>query len=87
MKGFDARFGDLPEHVLGVTRTIREGRGIATLHYFRGHAEDIVVRSPVSMAIGKRSVIAAALATLAEFPGRVPRGEDPIRRQFPMHGG
>lgn len=32
MKGFDARFGDLPAYLPGVTRTIPEDRGIATTH-------------------------------------------------------
>lgn len=32
MKGFDARFGDLPAYLPGVTRTILAGRGIATTH-------------------------------------------------------
>ena len=76
MKGFDPCFGDLPEYILGVTRTIWEDRGIATLH--RYYAEDVVVRSPASVTVGNRNVIAATLATLAELPDRTLLGEDVI---------
>ena len=76
MKGFDPRFRDLPEYVLGVTRTIWEERGIAALH--RYYDPEVVVRSPTSVTVGNRSVIAATLATLAECPDRNLLGEDVI---------
>ena len=76
MKGFDARFEDLPDYILGVTREIWEGRGVAALH--RYYAPDIPVRSPASVVVGNRGVIAATLATLAELPDRVLLGEDVI---------
>ena len=52
MKGFDPRFRDLPEYVLGVTRTIWEERGIAALH--RYYDREVVVRSPGSVTVGNR---------------------------------
>ncbi|MEO1089674.1 MAG: ester cyclase [Pseudomonadota bacterium] len=76
MQGFDARFADLPDYVLGITREIWEDRGIATLH--RYYAPDIVVRSPTSVVVGNGGVIAATMATLAEFPDRTLLGEDVI---------
>ena len=76
MKGFDPKFESLPDYILGVTEEIWEGRGVAALH--RYYAPDIPVRSPASVVIGNRSVIAATLATLAEFPDRVLLGEDVI---------
>ena len=76
MKGFDAKFEDLPDYILGVTREIWEGRGVAALH--RYYAPDIPVRSPSSVIVGNRAVIAATLATLAEFPDRELLGEDVI---------
>ncbi|HCM08412.1 MAG TPA: polyketide cyclase, partial [Alphaproteobacteria bacterium] len=66
MKGFDPKWADFPDYILGITREIWEGRGIATLHHY--YSEDIPVRSPGSMVVGNQGVIAATMATLAEFP-------------------
>ncbi len=68
MKGFDPKFADFPDYILGITREIWEDRGVATLHQY--YAPEIVVRSPGSVVIGNQSVIGATLATLAEFPDR-----------------
>ena len=84
MKGFDARFTDFPDYIIGITKEIWEDRGIATLHEY--YAEDIVVRSPASVVIGNRGVIAATMATLAEFPDRQLLGEDVIWSGTPEEG-
>lgn len=76
MKGFDPRFQDFPDYILGITREIWEDRGIATLHGY--YAPDLVVRSPSSVVVGNRNVIGATMATLAEFPDRTLLGEDVI---------
>ena len=76
LKGFDKKWKDLPDYILGVTREIWEDRGIATLEHY--YAEDIVVRSPASVVVGNKGVIAATMATLAEFPDRKLLGEDVI---------
>jgi hypothetical protein len=76
MKGFDPKFKDFPDYILGVTREIWEERGIATLQ--RYYAPDIVVRSPASVVAGNAGVIAATMATLHEFPDRTLLGEDVI---------
>jgi predicted ester cyclase len=76
LKGFDKKWTDFPDYILGVTREIWEGRGIATLTHF--YAGDIIVRSPASVVKGNKGVIAATLATLAEFPDRQLLGEDVI---------
>jgi SnoaL-like polyketide cyclase len=76
LQGFDPRWRDFPDYILGVTKEIWEDRGIATLnHYYAG---DIVVRSPASVVVGNKGVIAATQATLAEFPDRQLLGEDVI---------
>jgi hypothetical protein len=67
---------DFPDYILGITKEIWEDRGIATLH--RYYAPDIVVRSPASVVVGNQGVIAATMATLAEFPDRTLLGEDVI---------
>jgi hypothetical protein len=76
LKGFDPKFRDLPDYILGVTKEIWEDRGIATLHKY--YAETMPVRSPASVVVGNRNVIAATMATLAEFPDRTLLGEDVI---------
>ena len=76
LKGFDPKYKDLPDFILGVTREVWEGRGIGTLR--ASYAPDIVVRSPASLVVGNEGVIAATLATQAEFPDRVLLGEDVI---------
>lgn len=76
LEGFDARWKDLPDYILGITKEIWEDRGIATLH--RYYAETMPVRSPSSLVTGSENVIAATMATLAEFPDRTLLGEDVI---------
>jgi predicted ester cyclase len=84
MKGFDPKFRDFPDYILGITREIWEDRGIATLH--RYYAPGIVVRSPASVVVGNDRVIAATMATLAEFPDRTLLGEDVIWSGTPETG-
>ncbi|MCP4790844.1 MAG: ester cyclase [Gammaproteobacteria bacterium] len=76
MQGFDPKFEDFPDYILGITKEIWEERGIATLHDYYG--KDIVVRSPTSVVVGNQGVIGATMATLAEFPDRQLLGEDVI---------
>lgn len=84
MKGFDAKFRDFPDYIIGITREIWEERGIATLHQY--YSDDIVVRSPASVVIGNQNVIGATMATLAEFPDRTLLGEDVIWSGSPEEG-
>jgi hypothetical protein len=44
MKGFDPKFRDFPDYIIGITKEIWEDRGIHTLHDY--YSKDIVVRSP-----------------------------------------
>jgi len=74
--GFDTRWRDVPDYILGITREIWEERGIATLANY--YADDLVVRSPASVVTGNRGIVAATEATLAEFPDRELPGEDVI---------
>ncbi|KJZ16053.1 polyketide cyclase [Marinomonas sp. S3726] len=76
MKGFNPKFKDFPDYIISITKEIWEDRGIATLHEYYG--EDIVVRTPSTIAIGNQGVIGATMATLAEFPDRTLLGEDVI---------
>ena len=84
MRGFDTKFKDFPDYILGITKEIWEDRGIATLHKY--YAPDIVVRSPASIVLGNKDVIAATMATIAEFPDRTLYGEDVIWSGTPEEG-
>jgi predicted ester cyclase len=84
VKGFDPKWKDFPDYILGITREIWEERGIHTL--YRYYAEDIIVRSPGSVVVGNKGVIAATMATLAEFPDRQLLGEDVIWCGTPEEG-
>ncbi|WP_299837368.1 ester cyclase [uncultured Jannaschia sp.] len=76
MTGLSERFKDLPDYILRITREIWEDRGIDTLHRYYG--QDMPVRSPAGVVVGNQGVIAATMATLAEFPDRTLLGEDVI---------
>lgn len=84
MKGFSDKFSDFPDYIIGITKEIWEDRGLATLHDY--YAPDIPVRSPSSIVIGNQDVIAATMATLAEFPDRRLLGEDVIWSGTPEDG-
>ena len=84
MQGFDPKFKDFPDYILGITREIWEDRGIATLHHY--YTKDIPVRSPGSVVRGNQDVIGATMATLAEFPNRRLLGEDVIWSGTPEEG-
>ena len=84
MKGFSDRFTDFPDYILAITQEIWEHRNIATLH--NHYAKDIPVRSPGSIVFGNEGVIAATMATLAEFPDRQLLGEDVIWSGSPEDG-
>jgi len=84
MKGFDPKFKDFPDYIIGITKEIWEDRQIATLHHY--YTDDIIVRSPASIVVGNKGVIAATMATLAEFPDRTLFGEDVIWSGTPEEG-
>ncbi len=76
MKGFDPRFTDLPDFIIGITKEIWEDRGVATLRQY--YAPGLAVRSPATVVVGNEGVIAATMATLAELPDRTLLAEDVI---------
>ncbi len=76
LPGFDERWKDVPDCILGITKDIWEDRGIHTLHRYYG--PELVVRSPASVIKGNSGIIAATEATLAGFPDRQLQGEDVI---------
>ena len=65
-----------PDYIIGITKEIWEDRNISGLHHW--YTDDIAVRTPASIVRGNKDVIAATMATLAEFPDRQLLGEDVI---------
>ncbi len=84
MKGFDPRWKDFPDYIIGITKEIWEDRGIATIYDYYG--ENTPVRSPASLVIGDKAVVAATMATLAELPDRTLLCEDVIWSGSPNEG-
>lgn len=84
MQGFDPKFRDFPDYIIGITKEIWEDRGIAALHHY--YSKDIIVRSPASVVVGNDRVIAATMATLAEFPDRALLAQDVIWSGTPETG-
>ena len=84
MKNFSERWKDFPDYIIGITKEIWEDRGIDTLNHY--YADDIPVRSPMGIQRGNQAVIAATMATVAEFPDRQLLGEDVIYSDDPEHG-
>src|SRR5215213_3614678 len=76
MKGFDPKWQDVPDYIIGITKEIWEDRGLATLDHF--YAADLPVRTPSGVTVGNQAVIDGTLATLAEFPDRQLLAEDVI---------
>ena len=76
MRGFDPKWRDVPHYINGITYQIWEARQIASLT--RLYAPGLIVRSPASVLTDNTNVIAATMATLAEFPDRELLGEDVI---------
>lgn len=76
MKGFDPKWQDVPDYIIGITKEIWEDRGLATLNHY--YAADLPVRTPSGVSVGNQAVIDGTLATLAEFPDRQLLAEDVI---------
>jgi predicted ester cyclase len=76
MRGFDDKWRDVPDYIIGITKEIWEDRKIGSLRSL--YADGLIVRSPASVVCDNTNVIAATMATLAEFPDRELLGEDVI---------
>ena len=84
MRGFDPEFRDLPDYILKITARIWEGREVGAIRRF--YAADGPVRSPAGIVTSAEQVVAATLATLAEFPDRRLLGEDVVWTGNPETG-
>ena len=85
MKGFEDRWRDFPDYILGITEEIWEGRGLGA-RMRECYAPEVIVRTPVGVEIGEPASTRATLATLSEFPDRQLLGEDVIWCGTPEEG-
>lgn len=76
MKGFDPKWKDLPDYILGITREIWEDRGIATLHHYYGR--DMIKRGSRGIVVGAQAVIDETNQAIAGAPDLMLLGEDVI---------
>ena len=84
MQGFDPRWKDFPDYIIGITEEIWEGRGVAALHDY--YASDLMFRMASGIGQGNTAVIAGTLATMNEFPDRRLLAEDVIWSGTPETG-
>ena len=73
LDGFDPRYRNLVDYIIGITYDIWETKGIGEI---RGsYAEDVYMHLGPATYRGRDRVIDATLDTLQAFPDRVPHGE------------
>jgi hypothetical protein len=83
MRGFDSNWHDVRGFITGITKEIWECREIDSLR--KRPADGLIVCSPALALVGNSYVIAANMATLAEFPTAIthsstkPRSENRYR--------
>ncbi len=77
MRGFERRFGDLPDYILRITEDIWEGRQVGAIGTYY-HADCLVHTGMGSGAGGVDNVIAGTLEKMHQFPDREIFAEDII---------
>lgn len=85
MRGFDDRFTDFPDYILGITKEIWEDRGLGAKMKDYYHPE-VIVRTPSGIGFGEPMMTEATMATCHEFPDRTLLGEDVIWSGSPEVG-
>ncbi|NNF73306.1 MAG: nuclear transport factor 2 family protein, partial [Rhodobacteraceae bacterium] len=85
MRGFDDRWADFPDYILGITREIWEERGLGDKmrDYY---APEVIMRMPGGVSLGETAATTATVAHLHEFPDRQLLGEDVIWSGSPEEG-
>ncbi|WP_089270821.1 nuclear transport factor 2 family protein [Puniceibacterium sediminis] len=77
MQGFNKKFRDFPDYVLGISEEIWEGRGLGARLNDYCHT-DIIQRSASGISFGITAASAAAMSQQFAFPDRRLLGEDVI---------
>lgn len=76
LKGFDNRWKNFPDYIIGITEEIWENRKISSIRDY--YDNQVIVRTPAGITVGNEMVVNGTLSTLAEFPNRELLGEDVI---------
>jgi predicted ester cyclase len=76
MQGFDPKWRDLPDYIIGITKEIWEDRGISTLHHY--YTQDMIKRTPAGVVTGAQAVINETMESLALWPDMQIYAEDVI---------
>jgi predicted ester cyclase len=76
MKGFDPKWKDIPDYIIGITREIWEDRGIGSLNHY--YTPEMIKRSPAGVVVGSRDVISETMQSIAAVPDMQIYAEDVI---------
>ena len=69
MRGFDNKWTDFPDYILGITKEIWEDRGVGERLKDYYHP-DVIVRMPSGIAVGEQASTDSTATVLVEFPDR-----------------
>lgn len=76
MQGFDPRYADFVDYIIGVTHEIWEEKGVGKLYDY--YANTIRLHTSDGITYGRDAVFAATLASLAAYPDRRLYGDEVI---------
>ncbi len=76
MEGFNPRYKDFVDYIIGVTHEIWEEHGIGKLYDY--YANTVLMHTASGLKFGREAVIAATLESQASFPDRRLFGEEVI---------
>lgn len=76
MAGFDPKFADFVDYIIGVTHEIWEEKAIGKLYDY--YANTIKIHTSGATIFGREAVIAGTIATLAAYPDRRLFGDEVI---------
>ncbi|MCY3796504.1 MAG: ester cyclase [Chloroflexi bacterium] len=78
MEGYNPRYKNIVDYILGVTHEIWEEHGIGKLYDY--YANTVLMHTASGLKYGREAVIAATIESLASFPDRRLYGEEVIWR-------
>ncbi len=76
MEGFDPRFADIVDFILGITHEIWEEKAIGKLYDY--YANTVRIHTSDGTIYGREAVLAGTMATLAAYPDRRLYGDEVI---------
>jgi len=76
LEGFDPKFNDFVEYIIGITHEIWEERAIGKLYDY--YANTVQIHTSGATIYGRNAVMAGTIATLAAYPDRRLYGDEVI---------